>query len=87
MPIEMYFNKASFYLRPFNTQLQKFASNGLLQHWIDKYRHVEYRRTVSEKLPAVLTYQQLEGIFYICGALYVMAIVVFILEIIIANTV
>lgn len=82
MPVAMYFSKGSFFRSVFDEQLLRFASNGILNHWIDQYQKGLYQKISDDSEPQVLTYEQLEAMFDILIAFHAIAFIVFIFEII-----
>lgn len=81
-PKVMLFRKNSSLAAPISRYLELFINNGIVQHRINKYRDTKFMRFRKVKTAQILTFSQLAGIFYICGALYALAIIVFVIEII-----
>lgn len=82
LPIVIYLRKYSCLRSPFNQHVEKLTSGGILEHWINRYTHDKYTHFQMRKTPQVLTLSQLGGIFSICGALYFLAFLVFLMEIV-----
>lgn len=83
MPLTMYFNKGSYIARSLDMGIQQLAANGILQHWIDRYRCEPPRRYRNRTSPQLLDLSQFRGIFFLCGGLLATACIVFAFEIII----
>lgn len=85
-PKNMYFRKDSSLVTPINRYLELFTNNGVVKHRISKFRDMKYMRVRRVKLQQILTLSQLGGIFYICGSLYAVAIIVFAFEMILGTS-
>lgn len=63
----------------FDSLIDKVVTHGFIRKWINEIR-MPLSMQKKKKLPQILTLNQVQGIFYICGVLYVVATVVFIWE-------
>lgn len=80
--VVLYLKKNSPLVHPLNMQLHKLRTNGLIQHWRNRYRDAKYRKYQQQRIPKKFSIDHLEGIFYICGIMYFIACLVFLFEII-----
>lgn len=78
--IVIYMQKDSSLLTTFDKHIQKLADYGIIRKWINEYEDRKYFRSYRIKLPRPVSFSQIEGIFYICGILHCIAILVFVVE-------
>ncbi|XP_037921285.1 uncharacterized protein LOC119658093 [Hermetia illucens] len=76
----IYFQKYSFFVRPFNDIIRRFWSGGLLDKWKDDFTKPKY--TFDGSRPSVRRFsnEQLAGAYELYGALIGVAFVIFMLE-------
>lgn len=78
MPYCMYFRKHSSLKTPFNRELDKFASGGLIEQWAKKFKSPTAEIDKTEPKP--LSINQFAGLCAICVCLYATSVIVFIFE-------
>lgn len=67
---------------PINKRLEILLSSGIRDHFYSRYADKKYLVIHKDNSPKTLTLSQIQGIFEICGVLYVVAIFVFLVEIV-----
>lgn len=82
-PIWMWVRKFSCLKIAFDYQISALQSSGLIQHWQQFY--IKTVKETEEKEPQKLNIDQFTGIIMICGGLYALSIVVFIMELVISK--
>lgn len=86
-PFIMFVRKDPGLVAQLNSHIHNLVSSGLLNHWKDTFLEKTNRKIQQQKLPEILTMSQLEGIVYICIALYLISILIFVVEVICGRTV
>ncbi|XP_065368914.1 uncharacterized protein LOC135961345 [Calliphora vicina] len=77
----MYFNKHSFLPDSFNRKLKLFTDSGITSHIAQKYIHSNSKSmTTQSQDVSRITFDNLRGLFYICGMLFQTSIFLFVLE-------
>lgn len=86
IPYAIYFRKNSFLSDAFNNEIMALQSNGLITKW--KREFIDFKLSQPEQIKDIrtertkLTLHQVEGVFEICGYLYIFAFVIFLFEIV-----
>lgn len=83
MPTVVYFPKNSFLIKLVNEELSLYSENGLFQHWIQKYIDRRFTRDATpntHRQPKIVKLKSIIGIIEICGALLLVSVAVFLLE-------
>lgn len=75
----IYFAKQSSLAAPINWHIANLHSNGMFTRWRIEYSD-PYLYSRIRKMPQILTMDQAEGIFYVCGSLHALAVLIFALE-------
>lgn len=75
----IYFHKPSVLRDPFNKEIHKFQTAGLIDFWVRKY--VDHRKMKITAKTAKLQLDNVIPIFEICSSMCVICFIVFILEI------
>lgn len=81
-PLVFYFKKHSILTAPINKHLAFVLSGGIRSYLYLKYGDPKYLKLTVQKHSGILTLNQIQGIFEICGFLYILTILVFGLEVI-----
>lgn len=89
MPLSIYLRRHSYLTRPINEQILNLFANGLILSWSkifvnDRFLRPEKMKTLLHE-PRRLSMLQIEGAFQICGCLYCIAFLVFLLELFISR--
>lgn len=79
-PFVYYFRKHSCLTAPINKRLEMLISSGIPGHFYSKYLDKKYLGSKQGKYAKALTLSQMQGIFEICGFLYVLATLIFLFE-------
>lgn len=79
--LSIYLKKKSCFEPSFSAAIDRFAKHGLIVKWVRDFTATTYKK--DDKIPQPLTLQQIQGIFLICMGFYIIAIIIFILEIVI----
>lgn len=74
-----FFRKLSPLVTEFNKQLKSLQETGLIDYWIRN--NTDTRKATADIKPTKLKMTSISAIFQLCGAMYAVSIVVFILEI------
>lgn len=74
-----FFKKQSILLWMFNRKIEDCSESGLILHWKGKYN--QNRRQKDKRGPKKLGIRVILAIMEICGTLYLVAFIVFLLEI------
>lgn len=88
MNICMYFIKNSYLVKVFNEKILQFLSNGFITKFANSFKNLNIKKSMSTAATIVanekiqLSLDHLYGLFIICSLVYLVAFVVFILEII-----
>lgn len=77
----MYFQKYSGFVPTMNLYIDRFIANGIISKWENDYTDVKRERMRSERVPQIMTLEQVHGVFYLCCGLYAIATVVFMVEV------
>lgn len=77
------FRKLSPLVMEFNKQIQSLQETGLIDYWIRNY--TDTRKSHVNRKPNKLKLTSILAAFQLCGAMYVVSIIVFILEIVSAK--
>lgn len=90
LPFCIFFRKHSCLNEPITKLINKYTNNGLLHHWTSQYFQTRFVKVNTEEFedqpqPQRLSMKQLLGGFIISSILLVVALVVFVLEIISAK--
>lgn len=75
-----YFHKPSALRDPFNKELMKYREAGLKRYW-EKQQFDDRKSKFNRKNPTKLQIDSISTIFQICGIMYSISLVVFMLEI------
>lgn len=78
MPVCMYFRKHSCLEKPFNHEINKFSSGGLIQQWARTFKNRLLKIDKTE--PKALSINQIAGVMTICYCLMATSVMVFIFE-------
>lgn len=85
MSFTMYFRKNSYLLTPVNEELRLYITHGLLLHWERRYIDEKFigKKFMQSYLGQIhaLRWQDLNGLFEVCGCLLGVATVCLILEV------
>lgn len=73
------FRKLSPLVIEFNKQLQSLQETGLIDYWIRN--NTDTRKSTANMKPTKLKMTSISAIFQLCGAMYAVSFIVFILEI------
>lgn len=73
------FRKLSPLVAEFNKQLQSLQETGLIDYWIRN--NTDTRKSTANITPTKLKMTSISAIFQLCGAMYAVSFVVFILEV------
>lgn len=78
-----YFSKDFYLIEEINHQISALNSNGIMMYLNKKYVDIAFYNMKPIIFgPHPITFQQISGIFYVCGVLLVIAKIVFVAEII-----
>lgn len=76
-----HFKKGSTLVRPFNQQIERADSSGLIFYFIDRFQHEYSKKFMPRTYPKPMTLNDLSGIFLVCAVFYAIALAIFIFEI------
>lgn len=79
-PSIFFFRKTSPLVVEFNRQLQLLQESGLIDYWIKNITNP--RKSNEKREPTKLKMTSILAVFQFCGAMYIISIIVFILELI-----
>lgn len=79
-PAIFLFRKTSPLVMEFNRQLQLLQQTGLIDYWIRNLTNP--RKSIENRHPTKLEMTSILAVFRICGAMYIVSFVVFLLEMI-----
>lgn len=78
--IPIYLRKQSNLKARLDGLVLRFTSSGLIKKWKADYGRATNIRRKIDKFPQPLAFGQLSGVFIICGSIYCIIIVIFLLE-------
>lgn len=77
--LTIHMQKTSCFRKPFSDLITKFHQHGLVRKWVLDYTVTNYK--LNDKRPQVLRLEHIQGIFYMCFGLYVVACLIFLCEV------
>lgn len=78
--LTIFLHKQSCLTASFNPAIEKFTEHGFFTKWTKDYTVANGMRNIDA--PQILMLHQIQGIFHLCAGLYILAIIVFLVEII-----
>lgn len=88
LPYCMYFRKNSLLANPINELLETLKAGGFIYKLNEMFasRNLLIPKFMSDVQPKALRMEEIDGTLYICGLLYLVAILVFFIELIAGRT-
>lgn len=78
-----YMKKYSCFQKPFSAIIEEFVEHGLTIKWVKDYTTDTYK--IKDKMTEDLKLEHIQGIFEICMGFYLIAFIIFLLEIFIGK--
>lgn len=84
-PFCMYLQKNSFLLKPINDLISSLTANGIIDRLVKNFLYENCFKHYTLFQPKSIKLMDIEGIFQICELLYIIAIIVFVIELLFVN--